>query len=89
MAVIIKINGDTETIEPENGKSFSLKELQDAVGGYIQTLPIHTGEYGGKILIVDEEGLLKKDPQINVTASQIVGQGIVGQVLIINKKQIE
>ncbi len=89
MAVIIKINGDTETIEPENGKMFSLEELQQAVGGYTQVISIRNGEYAGKLMVVDEEGLLKPEPQVNIKASLVVGQRIVGQVAVIEKHEIE
>jgi hypothetical protein len=88
MATIIKISGEKENIEPENGKTFSLKELQEAVGGYIQLVSINDGEYAGKLMICDEEGLLKAN-QLNEEATRIAGQQIVGQVIIIEKNQIE
>ena len=40
-------------------------------------------------MIVNEEGLLKSNPQLNKEASKIVKQRIVGQVIIIDKEQIE
>ena len=40
-------------------------------------------------MIVDEEGLLKANPEINKEASRIAGQRIVGQVIIIDKDQID
>ena len=89
MAVIIKISGEKENIEPLNGKLFSLSELQKAVGGYIQIVPINSGEYTGKLMIVDEEGKWKANAQINEEASEIANQMIVGQVMIIDKNQIE
>ena len=89
MATIITITGKKENIEPANKKVFTLQELQRAVNGYIQIVPINEGEYENKLMIVDEEGLLKPDPYINVEASRIAGQRIVGQVVIIDKEQIE
>ena len=89
MATIIKINGEKENIQPSNGKVFTLEELQKAVNGYIQLVPIKEGEYVGKLMIVDEEGLLKATPQLNKEASKIVSQPIVGQVLIIDRDQIK
>jgi len=85
MAVIIKICGKKENIEPKDEKVFSLKELQEAVGGYIELVSIDDG----KLMVVDEEGKLKADAQVNEEASRIAGQQIVGQVLIIDKNQIE
>jgi len=85
MATIIKVSGEKETVEPKDGKTFSLKELQKAVGGYIELLPLDDG----KLMVVDEEGKLKADAQINVEASRIANQQIIGQVIIIDKEQIE
>ena len=89
MAVIIKTTGQTENIEPANGSVFTLKELQHAVGGYIQIVSITTGEHSGKLLIVDEEGLIKPNPILNKEASKIADQQIVGQVILIDRNQIE
>ena len=89
MAVIIKITGKTENIEPADGKVFTLDELQNAVGGYIELVPINSGEYEGKLMVVDEEGRLKADAKLNENASRIAGQIIVGQVIIIDKEQID
>ena len=88
MAIIIKTTGEVVKVEPANGNIFTLKELQKAVNGYIQIVPITTGEHADKFMIVDEEGLIKPN-QINVVASKIAGQHIVGQVIIIDKEQIE
>ncbi len=85
MATIIKINDETENIEPSNGKIFTLKELQDAVNGYIQIVSLDSD----KLMIVDEEGLLKPNPQLNIEASKLAKQQIVGQVIIIGRDQIE
>ena len=84
MATIITITGKKENIEPVNGKVFTLQELQRAVNGYIQIVPINEN----KLMIVDEEGLLKPYPHINIEASRIAGQRIVGQVVIIDRDQI-
>lgn len=58
----------------------SLRTLQRAVGGYIQTIPIGKDYLG----IVDEEGLLK-DRDANVIISDLVGTVIVGNALIVRK----
>lgn len=89
MAIIIKISGEHEAIEPANGKAFTLQELQNVVGGYIELIPIHSGDYADMLLIVNEEGLLKPNPQLNEEASKIAGRRIVGQVIIVDKKQIK
>lgn len=89
MAIIIKINGEKENTEPENSNVFTLEELQKAVGGYIELVSITTGEHAGKLMVVDEEGKLKTDAQLNEEASRIAGKVIVGQVIIIDRNQID
>jgi Domain of unknown function (DUF3846) len=56
MAQLIKTNGDVSTVLPKNGKYFSLKEMQEYVGGYIEVVRF-TG--GKEVMIVDEEGKVK------------------------------
>ena len=89
MAIIIKTNGEAEHIEPASGSVFTLEELQQAVGGYIQIVSITTGEHSGRLMAVDEEGLIKPNPIPNKEASRIAGQQIVGQVIVIDRDQIE
>ena len=74
MATIIKITGEKEYIEPASGKVFTLEELQKAVNGLIEIVYL-SGKYVGKLMLVDEEGLLKQNPQINNEASIIAKQG--------------
>jgi len=40
-------------------------------------------------MVVDEEGLIQPNPILNTKASEIAGQPIVGQVIIIDRDQIE
>jgi len=89
MAIILKINGTNEDVNPSNGNVFTLEELQKVVGGYIQIVPITAGEHSGKLMVVDEEGKLKADAQLNEEASRIAGQQIIGQIIIINREQID
>ena len=89
MATIIKITGKHENIEPDNGKVFTLEELQKAVDGYIQIVLVNLGNYDGKLMIVNEEGKLKTDAKLNEEASRIAGQPVVGQVIVIDRAQIE
>ena len=85
MSTIIKTDGTKQIIEPKDGKVFSLKELQEAVGGYIELVPLNDG----KLMVVDEDGKMKADTQFNREASRIAGQQIVGTVLIIDNDQIK
>jgi hypothetical protein len=89
MATIIKTTGELENTEPANNNIFTLIELQNAVNGFFIIVPIDTGEYSDKFMIVDEDGLIKSNPIANTKASKIAGQPIVGQVMIIDREQIE
>ena len=84
MATLIKVNGETSTIAPRNGKYFELKELQEYVGGYIEG--IHLDD--DTMMYVNEEGLLLNldnniqasyyaDEHSNVQCHHIVGNAVV------------
>lgn len=82
MATLIKSTGEEIEISPAAGKHYKLKELQQLVGGYIETLPVATDQ----LMIVNEEGKLMNLP-INKRATEIAIENcildvIVGDVLI-------
>lgn len=85
MAIIIKTDGTTKTVEPKNGKTFSLRELQEAVDGYIELISLDDG----RLMIVDEEAKVKPGNKLNIEAARITGEVILGDVLIIDRDQIE
>lgn len=70
MRVLIKEpGGKWEVADVEN----TLDALQEAVGGYIETLTIST-EPEPLVLIVDEEGRIKgKEPNLTIEGEEIVG----------------
>jgi len=69
MATLYKANGDIITIKPRGlSKRFSIKELQRAVGGYVECVNLR-----GNYLVVDEDGEAKELPY-NFNASAIVRQ---------------
>ena len=86
MAKLFKVDGTIENIKPANGKSFTLAELQEMVGGLIQAVPV----FEDKFIIVDEEGRLK-NYQHNVIASLLVmdevNGDIVGDMVLCNRKE--
>lgn len=55
MATIIYVNGSTRELRPANGRCFTLEELQEAVGGFIEPIRLPCGDE----LILDEEGKIK------------------------------
>lgn len=62
----------------------TLKQMQEFVGGYIELAP---SVLVGKLLVMNEEGLLKKLP-LNATASMLIhpatltAGGVYGNVLV-------
>lgn len=66
MATIIRTDGSLEHVQPEHGSKFTLKEVQDAVGGYVAPIQLE----GNITLWVDEDGFRKALPK-NVRATTI------------------
>lgn len=83
ITAIIKADG-TFTNQPPLDKKYTLDELQKIVGGYIEII----GTPQGKILVINEEGKLKGLP-INIAATDIAGQEIVGDALYTERSLIK
>ena len=83
MAMHIKANGEEESVSPNEGGEFSLKELQGYVDGYIELVYLSNG----KILVVNEDGLWK-NLKPNMRASVLARQPIVGDCILIEGNQI-
>jgi len=85
----IKANGSTKKVNPKNGSTFTLTELQEIVGGYIELIYFDTN-----IMVVNEEGKLNKLP-INEKATDMYIDSfgdrgaIVGDVIICPLVMIE
>ena len=75
-------DGTTKTIKTANKPS--LKELQDLVGGYIEVVRT----LDGLVLVVDEEGRLS-GKSVNVAASKLAGQVIVGDAVLMRSSDLE
>lgn len=91
MAQLIKANGEVTEVKPANGKTFSLKELQNFVGGYVERF-----RAGEKVFNWNEDGRMMKLPK-NEKATNILYvecdgmnnvQDIVGDVLICEESEI-
>ena len=80
MVRLIKTNGEII----ENFTAETLKEKQDAVGGYIELVRI----YDGSFLLVNEEGLMKQLAH-NKEASYIANMYIVGDVIHLTDADIQ
>jgi hypothetical protein len=86
---VLYVDGREEFIEPKNGTDFSLEELNNIVGGYIEILPLGDD----RIMVVNEEGKLNRLP-VNMKATYIVnGIGykdtIVGNVLVCHSSMVK
>ena len=69
MATLYKTNGAKIHVSPKNKKKFTLRELQDLVGGFVAQFK--AGE--GHVLVVNEDGRLL-DLQYNRRASELASQ---------------
>ena len=85
---IIRTNGAREAYLPANGRHYTLKELQNAVGGLIEI--VYTKD--GRPLVINEEGKLRNLP-INTEATHLYRFGdhdsIVGDALLCNGHEIK
>jgi hypothetical protein len=86
-AQLVSTNGDVKSVKPKNNKTFSLKELQSYVDGYIQILKTRDE----RIMIINEEGKLNNLPYNEIASSLYiygVQDPVVGNVLVMDKQMI-
>ena len=76
---ILHVDGTREDFTP-SGERPSLEEMQKIVGGYIERVTVKGGE-----MWANEEGLLQGLP-LNLQASRIANNFIVGDVLLCTRK---
>lgn len=90
-ATLYKTNGEQKKVTPKNGTDFSLRELQDFVGGYIQCCYFPNDN---RVMVINEEGKLDNLP-INRQATEIYqkeiyrGDYIVGDALVCDGDMIK
>ena len=72
-------------IDPENGTSYTLEEMQKLVGGYVEARPLGNGD---QVLLVNEDAALKGLP-VNHLVSALLGLEIRGDVAIVKREQLE
>lgn len=89
MALLIKTDGTSQRVEPGNGARFTLQELQDFVGGYIErvplNLPLDEPEPNFE-MFVNEEGLILGLPH-NDLASMLARQPLVGNTVVLSRAE--
>lgn len=85
--ILIK-DGVMRPIAPMNGTDYSLTEMQNYVGGYIETLRV-----GKKIMVVNEVGKVRNMPINKVATDIIVNDGysdyICGPAMLIHPSHIK
>ena len=85
--------------DTDESGSFTLDQLKEEVGGWIETVPVRfpttakndlsvesvadLSFRSNVIMICDEEGKLKKNPQFNQYASNLAQTPMVGEVLLV------
>lgn len=85
-AFIIQPDGNRVYIEPQYGKKFTLEEMQQFVGGYIEVVgKVKENDGTTYILYGDEDGLPKR-LLVNEPASYMLGYRVVGNIVFCPKK---
>ena len=90
MAEHIKADGARAQVQPQDGRTFSLQELQAAVGGYIEIVGLADGRY----MVLNEEGKLQH-LEVNAEATRLARSRIgaddyiVGDVLVCTDRELE
>jgi len=77
---LIKSNGSFESLAPET----SFEDIRKLVGGYVAFVR-HPKQISGE-LAVNEDGLALKLP-MNILASVIAGEPLVGDVVVVQTKK--
>lgn len=87
MSKLIKADGTTVEVRPNNGTDYTLEELQGFVGGYIEIVPTYKDD---EILVVNEEGKLEGLP-FNKEATllaRISWDYIAGDALLCKSREV-
>lgn len=88
-STVITTEGFRKDVKPSNGTDFSLEELNEIVGGYIEIVHLSSTQ----IMVVNEDGKLMDLP-LNVYATMIARiaghkDTIVGNVLVCDTNKIK
>lgn len=88
MATLIKTDcSQTEVFPKDKENGFTLDEVYALIG--CELVEIACRFEDGKMMLVDEEGLLKPDPEVNPLASMLFGDYIVGNALIVEDEEFQ
>lgn len=81
--LFLEIGKLPKRVSPENGKKFSLKELQGYVGGLVEFVPLPSG----KLMVVNEEGKLDGLP-VNENATAIFKKEYPKRIYALNNDEL-
>ena len=89
-AEILKADGTRTAVEPRNGKTFELVQLQEIVGGLIEIIHLQDG----RLMILNEEGKLKRLALNRIATALARGtilayDHICGDVLVCEERQLD
>jgi hypothetical protein len=90
MATLIGVDGTEREVTPAAGSSFTLLEMRDMIGGWIEVVGLCDEEDAGRFLVVDEDGKMKGLP-INLKASLLYANPfdhIVGPALLVERREL-
>lgn len=80
MGLIVRTDLTSESVEPADGEHFMFHEVYRLIGcSMIEIVRVENSE---SIILVDEEGMLKANWEVNALASLVAKRTIVGNVLI-------
>lgn len=90
MSIWIRADGNVEVVEPENGSTYSLKELNAFVGGYIELVYLSNGQ----LMVLNEEGKINDLPFNSLATAlynphSVFQDYVVGDVLVCQQNEIE
>ena len=84
---VVEPSGLIRTVEPSNGSSYSMEELQVFVGGYVQQIPSALASNGVEVWANEDGTLIGLAP--NPVASAVAGVELVGTVLFTAAGRVE
>lgn len=73
----VKADGTVTEVVPSKGTKFTLEEVQEFVGGYVERLKLPHRT----VMLMNEEGIPRNLP-LNEKASSVAGRDILGDVVI-------
>ena len=82
MAIKISIDKTVRAFYPENGKTFSIDELNDVVGGWVEPFKV------GPVWVMSWEHAKEKKKDLNEIASYFFEVALHGEILVVPPQQL-